>query len=390
LRFVKALLAASVLAVVAVPNALAFRWDDAARMPPTGVTGQPYSHALGTVAGCKGVYMDVMSGSLPPGLRLVGDKRDDVDGSNWRIEGTPTTPGEYGFYLRARNLCPVDSTEEDFKIVVVSGLAIQQNGVPLGRVGTPYSYQLTAAGGGGQTWSVAAGALPAGLTLGANGVLSGTPTAEARAQSVTFAVTDGSRRATKTIEISIRAQLAAAATPAVVPATQVDKPFSFAGLKATGGSGTYRWSIASGRLPTGVNFDPATAALSGTPTVAGSFRVVFRVDDGEGQIKDLPLVIQVASPVSITTRRFAVLRIGRFYTLQVKTLGGVPILRSGLNTMNWKVVGGKLPLGLRLNTRTGKLIGTPRKAGAFRFTIEVTDKFRSTARQSFQLTVKKT
>jgi hypothetical protein len=385
-RFVKVLLAVGVFAAVAAPNALAFRFDDAARLPPTGVTGQPFSHALGTVAGCKGVYMNIQSGSLPPGLRLVGDKRDDVDGSNWRIEGVPTTPGEYGFWLEARNLCPVDTTQEDFKIVVIQGLSIQQNGVPLGRVGTAYSFQLTAAGGGNQTWSVSSGALPAGLTLSASGLISGTPTEEARSKFVQVKVSDGSRFTTRNLEISVRAQLRMSAV-AVPPVSQVGQPYKLGPLAATGGSGVYQWEVSG--LPTGLNFDRNTRMVEGIPTRGGNFPIRVKVSDNEGQTTEGAFTIQIASPVSIVTRRFATLRVGRSYVLPIKVTGGVFIVRKGLNTMNWKVASGKLPLGLRLNTHTGKLIGTPRRAGVYAFSITVTDKFKNTDVESYVLTVKK-
>ena len=54
---------------------------------------------------------------------------------------------------------------------------ITTTSLPNGAVGTAYSYALTATGTAPVTWSVTVGALPAGLTLAANGVISGTPTA---------------------------------------------------------------------------------------------------------------------------------------------------------------------------------------------------------------------
>ena len=389
MRFVKALLAASVLAVVAVPNAVAFRWDDAARLTPTGVTGQPYFHALGTLAGCKGVYMTVVSGALPPGLNLVGNKREDVDGSDWRIEGVPTAPGEYGFWLRAQNLCEGDSTEEPFMIRVVSGLAIQQSAMPMGTVGTAYApITLTAAGGGNLTWSIASGTLPTGLTLASNGVVSGTPSAEANGHTVKVAVTDGGgRRAEQTLTFTIRAQLAVGGT--TVPTAQIDQPFEYAGLRATGGSGVNTWSIFSGELPEGVTINPSTGALTGTPTEAGIFLPIVRVVDNEGRWKDTRVVIRVASPIEIVTQRLAALRAGRLYSLSIETEGGVAIPRYGRDTFNWRIIRGRLPIGLRLNTRVGKLIGRPRQAGTFRITLQVTDKFRSVDTQTLVIKVNK-
>jgi hypothetical protein len=58
-------------------------------------------------------------------------------------------------------------------------LEVSAAGLPSGQVGSPYSAQLTAAGGiGGDSFSLASGSLPAGLTLdAATGVISGAPTA---------------------------------------------------------------------------------------------------------------------------------------------------------------------------------------------------------------------
>jgi regulation of enolase protein 1 (concanavalin A-like superfamily) len=50
--------------------------------------------------------------------------------------------------------------------------------LPDGQVGTSYQTTLSAIGGtGATTWSIAAGALPSGLTLSASGIISGTPAA---------------------------------------------------------------------------------------------------------------------------------------------------------------------------------------------------------------------
>lgn len=47
---------------------------------------------------------------------------------------------------------------------------------PGGTVGVPYSYQFAATGSPTPTWAVTSGAIPAGLTLEASGLLHGTPT----------------------------------------------------------------------------------------------------------------------------------------------------------------------------------------------------------------------
>ena len=66
--------------------------------------------------------------------------------------------------------------------------------LPLGRVGLPYSHQLTSEDAPGPTgWSITAGTLPAGLTLTPAGVLSGTPTVVGTTQ-VTIRATSSNGR----------------------------------------------------------------------------------------------------------------------------------------------------------------------------------------------------
>ena len=76
--------------------------------------------------------------------------------------------------------------------------------LPLGRTGTAYSSALAAhAGTPGFTWSLAAGALPSGLSLSAGGTLSGTPTAEGSAR-ITLRVTDAAgRTATRAMTLAV-------------------------------------------------------------------------------------------------------------------------------------------------------------------------------------------
>jgi hypothetical protein len=56
------------------------------------------------------------------------------------------------------------------------------------------------------------------------------------------------------------------------------------------------------------------------------------------------------------------------YRLQLQATGGTPPNR-------WELMGGTLPPGLRLDRR-GRLRGSPRAAGEFRFTVRVTDSGR--------------
>jgi hypothetical protein len=63
-----------------------------------------------------------------------------------------------------------------------------------------------------------------------------------------------------------------------VPAARIGASYS-AALHATGGSGTYVWSIGIGSLPPGVALDTVTGTISGAPTQTGRFPFTAHVVD---------------------------------------------------------------------------------------------------------------
>lgn len=86
----------------------------------------------------------------------------------------------------------VDGSSAPMVATIVPALAVSTNALPSGVVGSAYSAQLKATGGDGTNyaWSLASGALPAGLSLNATtGTISGTPTA-AGTSSFTVAVSE--------------------------------------------------------------------------------------------------------------------------------------------------------------------------------------------------------
>jgi hypothetical protein len=59
----------------------------------------------------------------------------------------------------------------------------------------------------------------------------------------------------------------------------VDVPY-YQTIRATGGSGSYTWSIISGSPPAGLSLDPSTGIISGTPTATGTSDFTVQVYDG--------------------------------------------------------------------------------------------------------------
>ncbi|WP_428964907.1 fibronectin type III domain-containing protein [Micromonospora fluostatini] len=163
---------------------------------------------------------------------------------------------------------------------------------PAGEVGAAYQVTLTVTGGTAPfVWSVSAGALPPGLTLGAaTGVLAGTPT-QAGSYPFTVRVTDASgfsdtRPATVTI----------ATAPTLdfppPPPGKAFQPYSYQ-LTVSGGSGPFAWSVSAGALPPGLALGAATGLLSGTPTAAGTFAFTVRVTDSFARSATRPVSLVV-------------------------------------------------------------------------------------------------
>jgi hypothetical protein len=67
-------------------------------------------------------------------------------------------------------------------------------------------------------------------------------------------------------------------------------------LSASGGALPYAWSITSGTLPTGLMLNASSGAVTGTPTVAGTQNVTFKVTDALGQVATATVSIAVVTP----------------------------------------------------------------------------------------------
>jgi hypothetical protein len=157
-------------------------------------------------------------------------------------------------------------------------------------------------------------------------------------------------------------------------------PFT-AAQTATGGTGTFTWTVASGSLPDGVVLDAPTGTLSGTPTAAGRYNFVLRATDAEGRVANVNATLLVAAELTITTRTLKAAKVGRAYRAKVAKVGGVaPIV--------WTVTG-KLPKGLKFVPKLGTFLGKPTQSGKFRVTVEAIDALDVEAGKSLTLTVKK-
>jgi large repetitive protein len=155
--------------------------------------------------------------------------------------------------------------------------------LPTAPLNGSYSAPVTATGGVPPlSWSITAGALPAGLKLSnsTTGTVQITGKATAAGSSTfTITVTDasaGDPPASQQLTIVV-SSLAITTTSPLPPGT-VNTAYSQQ-FTATGGTGTDTWTVASGSaLPSGLSLS-STGLLSGTPTVGGTFTFSITATD---------------------------------------------------------------------------------------------------------------
>ncbi|MFN7992362.1 MAG: Ig domain-containing protein [Bryobacteraceae bacterium] len=71
------------------------------------------------------------------------------------------------------------------------------------------------------------------------------------------------------------------------------------GLVATGGNGTYTWSVSAGSLPDGLGLNPATGQISGQPTGSGTGSFTIDVKDGINATASKTFTLTINPPAQI-------------------------------------------------------------------------------------------
>lgn len=258
-------------------------------------------------------------------------------------------------------------------------IAVLPDTLPDAPVNAPYSQQLsTSAGTQPVAFVVTAGTLPPGLSLGLDGLLSGTPTTNGPFAFTVTATDAGGCFGERAYVLDVTCPVIV-----VLPANLPNAPIGVAyaeTVSVQGGDPPVTLSLVAGALPPGLAFAPS-GEIAGTPTTAGTYPFTVRASAAGGCFVDRPYTIAVACPA------IAVLPA----TLEDGVLG-VPYVQSvsasaGIGPFAWEVSAGSLPAGLALDGGTGEISGTPTTVATSVFTLRVTDAFGCLAEETYTLSI---
>lgn len=255
---------------------------DTAPTLPVGTVGEGYSTSL-RASGTAPIVWSVVEGAPPAGLAL--------DATSGVLSGTPTAEVDAKFTVQAANV--LGSGRAEFTLTIGARPSITTRRLPDATLGLAYDEALAASGTAPLSWSLAVGALPDGLTLGAAmGVLTGTPTAAGQS-AFTVQVTNDHGTDTQQLTLEVLPSL----TPPTI--TEPPSPLPSATLNASytqtfvaRGSAPFVWSVSAGVLPAGLTLHATTGVLSGAPTGPGLSRFTVTATNGAGadsRVYDLPV-----------------------------------------------------------------------------------------------------
>ncbi len=237
-----------------------------------------YSQTVNATGGSDTLTLH-QTGSLPAGLTFS---------STGVLSGTPTTSGTFNLMIAATDGLGA-TTSRSYTLTISPAIVITTASLPNWTTAhAGYLQTILASGGTGTLTFSETGTLPAGLTLGSSGVLSGTP-AGTGTYAFTVVATDSlGAKGSKGYSVSINPALAI--SPTSLPAAMVGNAY-MQSITATGG--TLPYSIltvtgfsagGTGLAASAISANPATGVvtINGTPTGVGTVMFTVNATDAVG------------------------------------------------------------------------------------------------------------
>lgn len=284
-----------------------------------GTVGTIYADSFAATNGGPGLVYSVVPG-LPAGLVF--------DPDSGAISGTPTAAGQFSFTVTATDANSLINTQTFEMIVDPRAIGLPTTLSP-GEVEVLYEQQITPTGGNG-SFTYALADAPAGITINADGLISGTPTV-AGIYNLILSVSDtAGATAAQRISLTIAPATIVLDLQDNLPGGTRTVAYS-AQLTAENATGSVAYVLV-GTLPAGLTLS-ANGLLSGTPNESGTFNFTITAADAEGHAGFQLYDLEIAEPPPLSTSSISVTApqnsmVGQSVTVDLvvsATSGAVPV-----------------------------------------------------------------
>lgn len=313
---------------------------------PDAIIETPYEQRF-TISGDAAYYLfQISEGALPPGI----DLHDDT------LTGVPTEAGTYPFAITVTDPLANSYTRRYTLVVAQTPFVFEPVAPQQIIAGRAHAQPLIVHGGvRPYRFEIAGGALPTGLSINADGLIAGTPTAAGSFHALVSATDSAGAPVTVRQDVNI-----AVALPGVTIFTDRLQPAALGAryastLTADGGQSPYTFVLAGGALPAGLELR-SEGEIIGTPQEAGSFVIAIAAHDSSAPFgpivgtREFTLVVEpprlALSPGVLPTAIE-----GSAYSARIVAANGVAPYR-------FEVTAGALPAGLALSPE-GVIAGVP-------------------------------
>jgi putative Ig domain-containing protein len=160
-------------------------------------------------------------------------------------------------------------------------------------------------------------------------------------------------------------------TPNTLANARFNVPYSESLSCIGGGAGCALQTIDS-TLPGGLEFDPVSGEIKGTPSEPTTGLLTVRAFDRSWDFNDAIAILQITvdpPPFAIEVPDVPAVKVGESFQL-------APSVSGALGSVAWAVVSGDLPAGLTLDGNTGAIAGTPQTWGTTSAVVEARDSDR--------------
>jgi hypothetical protein len=322
------------------------------------VIGFPYTVNLHASGGTGTLTWTLVAGNFPPWLSL--------NSTTGVLSGTPTDFGQTGVSVQVTDSgSPHQAANTIFTLFVQRPLAIGLGSIVLGNRNIPYNSSVFAENGtNATTFSVTAGNPPPGLTLNANGTITGTPTQSGSFVFTVQAIDPGPPQQTATTDVTIQIQDLLVITNFPTFQAIEGRPYSST-LQTVNGTAPLHWTAIG--LPAGLTINATTGVISGTPTQANFVFPQIAVSDSSVPVKNYSNVFQidVFGILKLTSTNLGNANIGQFFSTVLPITGGAP-------PVTFTITSGAPPPGLSL-INNSFINGVPTQLGDFSFDVNVQD-----------------